>query len=141
MPPGRVAMLVGVAVLVLAANVGASFGYMALYGYVINPGHDAQFYNDHIQVAAPYCSIVAGIPLMFAAGWWVTGWWQRTLGMRPAWIVWVAYATIDLLVLVAAGLSLRVTVLFVVSFSTKLAAALLGGRFRLAPATSTAAGG
>jgi hypothetical protein len=43
---------------------------MVVYSYVINPGHEEKYYHDHIQVAAPYCSIVAGIPLMFLAGWW-----------------------------------------------------------------------
>jgi len=129
---GRVALLVGVAVLVLVANVAASIGYMVVYGHVIDPGHEAKYYNDHIQVAGPYCSIVAGIPLMFAAGWWVTGWWRQVLGIRPAWVVWVAYTVIDLLILLAAGLSLGVGVLFVVSFATKLVAALLGAKLRLA---------
>ena len=133
---GRVALLVGVAMLVLVANVAASIGYMVLYGYVIDPGHDEKYYNDHIQIAGPYCSIVAGIPLMFAAGWWVTGWWRRVLGMRPAWVVWVAYAVIDLLILLAAGLSAGLSladgVLVVVSLATKLAAALFGARLRLA---------
>jgi hypothetical protein len=69
---------------------------------------------------------------MFAAGWWVTGWWRRGLGMRPAWVVWAAYATIDLLVLLAAGLSLQIGLLFAVSFATKLGAALLGAKLRLA---------
>jgi len=129
---GRVALLVGVAVLVLVANVAASIGYMVLYGHVIDPGHDAKYYNDHIQIAGPYCSIVAGIPLMFATGWWVTGWWRRGLGMRPAWVVWVAYSVIDLLILLTAGMSLAVAVLFVVSFATKLVAALFGAKLRLA---------
>lgn len=129
---GRVALLVGVAVLLLVANVAASIGYMVIYGHVINPGHEAEYYHDHIQVAGPYCSIVAGMPLMFAAGWWVTGWWRRQLGMRPACVVWVAYAGIDLAVLVAAGMSLGIGMLFVVSFATKLAAVLLGARTRLA---------
>ena len=136
---GRVVLLVGVAMLVLVANVAASIGYMVVYGHVINPGHEAKYYNDHIQVAGPYCSIVAGIPLMFAAGWWVTGWWRRALGMRPAWVVWVAYTVIDLLVLLAAGLSLGVGVLFVVSFATKLAAALFGAKLRLARPAEPAA--
>lgn len=132
MTVGRVALLVGVAILVLVANVAISVEYMAVYGHLINPGHDAQYYNDHIQVAGPYCSIVAGIPLMFLAGWWVAGWWQRALGVRAAWIVWLAYTVIDLAILLAAGMSFGVGLLFVVSFATKLAAAHFGARLRLA---------
>jgi hypothetical protein len=138
---GRVALLVGVALLVLVANVALSILYMVLYGHVIDPGHEEKYYNDHIQVAAPYCSIVAGMPLMFAAGWWVTGWWRRELGMRAAWVVWAAYAVIDLAIIAAAGISLEVGVLLVISISlaTKLAAVLFGARTRLArPAEANA---
>ena len=53
---GRVALLVGVAVLVLVANVAASILYMVVYGHIIDPGHDPQYYNDHIQVAGPYAA-------------------------------------------------------------------------------------
>lgn len=137
MTVGRVALLVGVAVLVLVANIAVSILYMVLYGHVIDPGHDTQYYNEHIQVAGPYCSIVAGIPLMFLAGWWVAGLWRRALGVRAAWIVWLAYTVIDLAILLAARMSLGVGVLFVVSFATKLGAALWGAKVRMArPAES-----
>jgi len=129
---GRVALLAGVALLVLVANVAASIVYMVVYSYVIDPGHPPQYYDDHIQVAGPYCSIVAGMPLMFLAGWWVTGWWRRALGVRPAWIVWLAYAVIDLAILLAVGMSIRVGLLFGVSAATKLAAAQFGARRRMA---------
>ena len=129
---GRIALLVGVAVLVLVANVAASILYMVVYSYLIDPGHPPQYYNDHIQVAGPYCSIVAGIPLMFLAGWWVAGFWRRALGVRPAWIVWLAYTVIDLAILLAVGMSVRVALLFVVSFATKLAAAHFGAKRRIA---------
>ena len=136
----RVALLVGVAVLVLVANVAASVLYMVVYSHVIDPGHGPQYYNDHIQVAGPYCSIVAGIPLMSLAGWWVAGWWRRALGVRGAWIVWLAYTVIDLAILLAAGMSRGVGVLFVVSFATKLATVQFGARLRIArPAQPDAA--
>ena len=128
----RIAWLVGVSVLVLVLNVALSILYMVVYSYVIDPGHDDQYYKDHIEVAAPYCSIVAGIPLMFLAGWWVGGWWEGDLAVKAALIVWLAYALIDLAILLAAGMTARSAVLVAVSLATKLAAvyvgALVGGR-------------
>jgi hypothetical protein len=124
----RLAWLVGTAILVLVTNVAASFVYMVVYGYAINPGHDDQFYRDHIEVAAPYVSIVAGIPLMFLAGWWVGGKWEREFAVKAGVTVWLVYAIIDLGVLVMAGLTPRIAVLFSVSFLTKLAAAYLGAK-------------
>jgi len=125
---GRLASLVGVALLVMVANVAFSFLYMVVYGHLIDPGHEDQYYHDHIQVAAPYCSFVAGVPLMFLAGWWVGGWWDREFAVKAALAVWSAYALIDIAVLLAAGLTLKIAVPCVVSLLTKLAAVYMGAR-------------
>ncbi|MBC7784690.1 MAG: hypothetical protein H7144_12705 [Burkholderiales bacterium] len=123
---GRLSWLVGVALLVMVVNVAASILYMVVYGHLINPGHEEQYYHDHIQVAAPYCSIVAGITLMFLAGWRVGRWWERGFAVKAALTVWLAYAVIDSAVLLAAGSTVKVAVLFAVSMLTKLAAVYLG---------------
>jgi hypothetical protein len=116
----HLALLVGVSLIVMVANVAFSVLYMVVYSYWIDPGHDNKYYQDHIQIAAPYCSIIAGIPLMFAAGWVVSGWRQGKFAFKPAVVVWIAYASIDLAILLAAGITFRVGVLFVISFATKL---------------------
>jgi hypothetical protein len=122
----RLAWLVGVALLVMVVNVAVSILYMVVYGHLIDPGHEEQYYHDHIKVAAPYCSIVAGIPLMFLAGWWVGGWWESEFAVKAALVVWLAYALIDIGVLVAAGLTARIAVLVAVSLLTKLGAVYMG---------------
>ncbi|MGH9948648.1 MAG: hypothetical protein ACRD6X_15835 [Pyrinomonadaceae bacterium] len=128
----RLAWLVGVAVLVLVLNVAASILYMTVYGHLIDPGHEKQYYDDHIQIAAPYCSIVAGIPLMFLAGWLAGGWWEADFAIKAALTIWLVYVLIDIAVLLAAGMTGWIVVLFAASFATKLAAvyvgALVGGR-------------
>ena len=115
---GRVAALTGLALGVMAVNVALTILYMVVYSYAIDPGHDQAYYEAHVQIAAPYCSIVAGIPLMFLVGWWVK--------LRPAILVWLVYAVIDVAVLVAAGPTLRIGVLSAVSLLTKLVSAYLG---------------
>ena len=125
---GRVAGLVGVALLVLVVNVAASVLYMVVYSHLIDRGHDEQYYREHIKVAAPYCSIVAGIPLMFLAGWWVGGWWNGTLALQAALTVWLAYAVIDFSVLLATGLTTRIALLFVASIVSKLVAVWIGAK-------------
>jgi len=122
----RLAWLVGVALLVLVVNVAISILYMVVYGHLIDPGHEEQYYRDHIQVAAPYSSIIAGIPLMFLAGFWVGGFWKGEFAVKAALVVWLAYALIDIAVLLSAGLTARIAVLFAVSFLTKLAAVYMG---------------
>jgi hypothetical protein len=115
---GRVAALTGLALGVMTVNVALSVLYMVVYSYVIDPGHDQAYYQAHIAIAAPYCSIVAGMPLMFLVGWWV--------GMRPGIIVWLIYVCVDLAVLAAAGLTLRMGLFLTVSFLTKLASVYFG---------------
>jgi hypothetical protein len=126
----RLASLIGVALLVLVLNVALSILYMVVYSYLINPGHPKEYYKEHIKVAAPYCSIVAGIPLMFLAGLWVADWRAGgggELGVKAALVVWLAYAIIDLgVVLAAGGMTAKLAVLVAASLLTKLAAAYAG---------------
>ena len=125
----RIAWLVGIALLVMVANVAASILYMVVYSYLIDPGHEKEYYDAHVQVAAPYCSIVAGIPLMFLAGWWVGGWWRAEFAVKSALVVWLAYAVIDVAIIMAAGATSKIVMLVAVSLVTKLAAVYLGSRF------------
>lgn len=122
---GRICQLVAVAMGVLIANIAASILYMVVYGHLIDPGHEEKYYQDHIQNAAPYCSIIAGIPLMFLAGWW-----QGAMGWRAGLVVWLAYGLIDIGILLAVGLTGRVALLWGVSFFTKFLAVLAGSNFR-----------
>jgi len=125
----RIAWLIGVALLVMVANVAVSILYMVVYGYVIDPGHEQAYYDAHIQIAAPYCSIVAGIPLMFLAGWWVGGWWQGEFAVKSALVIWLAYAFVDVAAALAAGVTASAAILVAVSLLTKLAAIYLGALF------------
>jgi hypothetical protein len=117
---GRVAALTGLALGVMAVNVAISILYMVVYSYAIDPGHEKAYYEAHVKIAAPYCSIVAGIPLMFLVGWWV--------GLRPAMLVWLIYAVIDVAVLAGSGsgLTLRIGAFVAVALLTKLVSAYLG---------------
>jgi hypothetical protein len=125
----RIAWLVGIALLVMIANIAVSVVYMVVYGYLIDPGHDQQYYDAHIQAAAPYSSIVAGIPLMFLAGRWVGRWWQRQFALKSALVIWLVYAVIDVSIILAAGMTSRIAILVAVSLITKLAAVCLGALF------------
>ncbi|HEX6127133.1 MAG TPA: hypothetical protein VFZ23_17305 [Pyrinomonadaceae bacterium] len=122
----RIAWLVGVAILVMVANILVSVLYMVVYSYLIDPGHDKQYYEAHIQVAAPYSSIVAGIPLMFLAGYWISGWWGGKFAVESAVTVWFVYALIDVAALIAAGFTTKAAMLVAVSLLTKLAAVYAG---------------
>jgi hypothetical protein len=118
----RVAVLIGVALGAMVVNVAISILYMVVYSHIIDTGHEKAYYDAHIKIAAPYCSIVAGIPLMFLVGMWVAGFWDTRLGIQSALIVWGTYAVIDLAIAAASGLTSRMGILVAVSLLTKLAA-------------------
>lgn len=122
----RIAWLAGVALLVMVANIAVSIVYMFIYGYLIDPGHEKEYYDAHVQIAAPYCSIVAGIPLMFLAGLWISGWWDAKFPTESAITVWLIYAAIDVTVVLAAGVTSRMAILVTISMLTKLAAVYAG---------------
>ena len=130
------ARLAGVAVLVMVANILCTVLYMVAYGHLINPGHDEAFYQAHVQIAAPYCSIVAGIPLMFLAGWWVAGWNANRSPIIMALTVWGVYATLDGVILMASGASSTILLLFTASIVTKLVAIWAGAALHSRPAPS-----
>ncbi len=120
--------LIGAALLYLVINVGFSFLYIAFYSYVINPGHPPEFYQEYANVAAPYSSIFAGIPLMFLMCWWLSRKWTPEFARKSVVGIWVIYVIIDLSVLFASGMTSRLAVLASISLVTKLVAALLGAR-------------
>ena len=128
---GRLAWIIGAAMLVLVINVAVSILYVAIYSYLINSGHDEHYYQEYAKVAAPYSSIVAGLPLMFLMCWWVASWWEAHFAIKAALLVWLVYAVIDVLVLVASemstGVQTRLIVLAAISLITKLAASYFGG--------------
>ena len=122
---GRIAALVGCGLGVMAANIAIVVLYMVVYGHVIDTGHEQAYYDAHVKIAAPYCSIVAGMPLVFLVAWWAGGFWGVKLAVQSAMIIWATLAVIDLVSL-AVGFSLRMGVLVAVSILTKLAAAYAG---------------
>jgi hypothetical protein len=128
---GRLAWIIGAAILVMAINVGVSFLYVAIYSHLINRGHDGQYYQEYAKKVAPYSGIAAGIPLMFLMCWWVGSWWDAGFAVKAAILVWLVYAVIDVLVLIGAGMSKRVptrlVVLTTIALIAKLAASYLGG--------------
>jgi len=118
--------IVGSAILIMALNVVISILYIAVYGYVINPGHPEQFYQDYARLAAPWCSIVGGMPLFFFGCRWVTARWETAFRVKAALLIWLVYALIDVTVLALGGFKPRLVILTLVSLATKFGAAYLG---------------
>lgn len=129
MTVGRLAWIIGTAILILVVNVALTVAYMVIYGHLINPGHPEAFYQEHVKIAAPYCSIIFGIPLFYFVCRWVGGKWERSFAVKAALLVWLVYWLIDLTIILAnfSQLTFWLSGLVIISLATKLAAAYFGG--------------
>lgn len=116
------------AIVVGILNVFLFFLFMVLYGYVINPGHDEQFYQDAASRFGPIASIIGGIPLMFLAGRWIGKRVGPRVAIKAALLVWLIYFTVDVAIVAASGFLIGLLPMVIISFATKLIAVYLGGR-------------
>ena len=112
---------------VMIVNVVISVLYVVVCSFLIDPGHDEAYYQAYAQVAAPYSSIIAGIPLMFIAGRWIGSKFPQGNRVKAALLVWLVYFLMDFAIIAAAGALAQIALLFAASFSTKFVAAYLGG--------------
>jgi hypothetical protein len=106
------------------ALVAASFGWVAIYSYVIEPGQPVATYRAHAEASGPWVSILAGAPIFYAASRWIA----RSLPTALA--LFVIFAVVDgaLLVVMMDDWTGVPFVLFGLSYLTKLGACALGGR-------------
>lgn len=119
--------IIGCALLIMVINVGISILYMVVYGYLINPGQPEQHYQDHVQIAAPYSSIIAGAPLFYLAGRYFTRRWNAGQRVKAALMMALVYGVIDVAVLASSGFQTRIMIFTMTSLATKFIAAYLGG--------------
>lgn len=112
---------------VMVLNVLMHVLYMVIYSFLIDPGHDEAYYQAYAELSAPYSSIIAGMPLMFLAGRWIGTKFPKGNRVKAALLVWLVYFLIDLAIVAAVGALVQIALLFIISFTTKLAAAYLGG--------------
>lgn len=104
------------------AVIAAAFGVVAFYSHAINPGQPVSAYQAWAAQAAPWASVIAGIPVFYALG----RWWAR--GLATALAIFALYLVIDGAILAATGLNGLSPLIVVLSYATKLAASYAGGR-------------
>lgn len=112
---------------VMVVNVLIHVLYMVFYSFVIDPGHDQAYYEEHAMASAPYSSVLAGILLMFLAGRWIGTKFPPQNRIKAALAVWLVYFVIDIAIVTAAGALLTWPLIIAISLVTKFAGAYLGG--------------
>lgn len=122
----------GVALLLMVLNVAASFGVVAVYAYLIEPGHEAAYYETAAQSIAPWSSVFVGALLFFLAAWFF----GLRKPARSALVFALTFAAIhtaiDFAIIAAVGglphLGLVVWISVAAKFSAAAAGALLAKR-------------
>ena len=114
------------------ALVLSAVAWVAIYSYLINPGHDSPYYQKYAEFASPIVSVVVGIPYMFFACRWA----GRKAGTRAVatglW-VWSILFIIDVLLILVSGilvggLDAYSGAMVAISHVTKVLAAYFGGK-------------
>ncbi len=93
---------IGIAVLSMITLVSISIFEVAIYAYLVDPGHEEIYYQQHAKVSAPWISIVFGFPLFFL----VVRLLRKKLGSKlKAFVILypLCYQVIDVLIVAASG--------------------------------------
>jgi hypothetical protein len=111
-----------------AAQVAATFAWVALYSYLVHPGETPAFYQRYAQVAGPWVSLLAGTPIFYLVCRWI-----GSRAPAQAWTTAMAlfglFVAVDLALVLSAGTpSPRLVGFVAASYLLKLLACHLGGR-------------
>lgn len=120
------------------ALIASAVAWVAIYSYLINPGHDSPYYENYAQFSSPIVSVVVGIPLMFFACRWA-GRKAGTRAVAMALSVWFILFIIDVLLILLGGITAYVGAMMTISHTTKLLAAYFGGKAALGDVIRVAA--
>lgn len=116
--------LLGVVLLLHITLIALSILEVAIYSYLINPGHDNDFYSAHAMESGPWVSVIFGSAFCFLL---VRRYMKRFSHDQLTYAIAlpVVYIIIDLLLMVAAGASITSLVsVYLLSNGIKLLASL-----------------
>ena len=128
------ARALGVAVFVLAFTLAASFPMVAVYAYLIEPGHPPEFYSEAANWIAPWSSYILGPIAFFACNYWLVKTGRVRFPLRFAASTIGFYVLIDLVMLallLGIPLSSYLAPGFMLSLVAKILAACWGAKIGL----------
>ncbi|MEQ8692108.1 MAG: hypothetical protein RIC89_14890 [Pseudomonadales bacterium] len=118
----------GVAAAVIAITMAASFPMVAVYAYLIEPGHSDEFYTAAAQWIAPWSSHILGPLVFLVLNYLMARRSRRRNAVLFALATLVMYIIVDLSLLAAMGVSIATALTFstMLSFLGKAAGAFAG---------------
>jgi hypothetical protein len=121
--------LIGLSILTMITLVIISIIEVTIYSYLINPGHDASFYDAHAEVSAPYISGIFGFIVFFlVARYWTKKGFQDL--PKLVFLFPLTYVLLDIVVLLLAGMNdwSSFIVIFILANAAKFLGSYLGYR-------------
>ncbi len=116
------------AIVIMVVNVAISYVVVAIYAYLINPGHENAFYEAAAQDIAPWSSVVAGGFLFFGAGYLCAKRRPDRDAVLFAAAIWTGYLIVEFIILSGAGALTSMIGIVSLSLGTKLIAAIAGAK-------------
>ncbi len=120
----------GVAIVSIIITVIISFPMVAFYAYLIEPGHDQEFYNEAAQWIAPWSSYILGPIVFFLFNYCLSKRSQKRSTTAFATATIAFYVIVECLMLFAMQVDIQDTLFNTKGLfwlSIKLTGALLGG--------------
>jgi hypothetical protein len=118
------------ALILMALGVAATFGWVAIYSHVIDPGRPVEVYQAYADKHAPWIGVYAGVPLWFLAGWLIARNRESGRAIDTAFGTAFVYALLDGAILGAMGAWLTYVHVVLISITTKALAAAAGAWLR-----------
>jgi hypothetical protein len=109
-------------------QVAAAFAWVAIYSYLVHPGEAPAYYQRYAEVASPWVSLLAGVPIFYLICRWI-----GSRAPARAWPTAMAlfgfFVVLELALVFSAGVpSSRIARFMAASFLLKFVACHLGGR-------------
>jgi hypothetical protein len=118
------------AVILMALGVAMTFGWVAIYSHVIDPGHPIEVYQAYADKHAPWISVYASPPLWCVAGWLIARNRNPGRAVDTAFKVGFVYAVLDISIIAAMGALWPLIGIIIISITTKTLAAVAGAWLR-----------
>lgn len=123
----RIFKLIGLAILAMITLIIVSILEVAIYSYLINPGHPVGVYEAHAQSTAPFISGIFGFIIFFlVARYWTKKNFPDVLGLVL--LFPLIYVLLDSIILVVAGTSnwSEIILIFILANGAKFLGSFLG---------------
>lgn len=115
------------AIVAEAAQIACAIGWVAVYSHVLAPGQTLASYQAYAQHSGPWVSVIAGVPIFYAASRWIAR--SRLTGLALFAIFVLVDGGLIVLATAAATTPAPLPIAFIAaSYLTKLVACYLGGR-------------